>query len=151
MPMRATTVISSISVKPARRRASPGVVGRAIEGLGRAPRVDVPDVIAAPGVAVRLVLVASHTPLPASGHRVHRDAPEELELALDRAHAVDARDERLQVARVALAAQLDVHPSDEPLVHRELVAVDGGPDLAQRPAQLELLLPPVRHAAEGEG
>src|SRR6185295_4190048 len=85
----AITVTSSISVKPALPRASPGVVGGlSIERLGRALRVDVVDVLAAPRVAVGVVLVAAHPPLRAARHRVDRDPPQELQLPVERPHAV---------------------------------------------------------------
>src|SRR5512143_4152530 len=114
MPMMATTVMSSMRVKPRAEPRSPGVVARSIEALRRALRVDVPHVLAAPGRVLRLVLVASHTPLGGPGHGVDRDAPQELDLAVYRPHPVHALHQGVQVGRVALAAELHVAPPDLP-------------------------------------
>src|SRR6187397_1847701 len=136
--MSAITVTSSINVKPALARDSPGVVGGlSIERLGRALRVDVVDVLAAPRVAVGVVLVAVQAPLRVARHRVDRDPTQELQLAVERAHPVHALPERLEVGRVALAAELRLRAADLPRVGRGLVAVDLLAQLAQRPAQLE--------------
>src|SRR6266568_963025 len=151
MPMMATTVISSIRVKPAPPLpSSPGVVDRPIERLALALRVDVVDVVPAPRRAVRRVLVASHTPFRAARHGIAGDPPEELELAVEGAHAVHALDQRLQLGRIALAPQLDVGPADLPLLHRELVAVDREPHLAEGPPQLQLPLADDRHPPQGQ-
>src|SRR5260221_6326502 len=138
-PIIVITVISSIRVKPAARlhdRASPGVIGRPIQRLALALRVDVVDVLSAPRAVVVLVLVASHTPFGAARHGVARDAAQELELAVDGPHAVHAFHQDLEVGRIALASELDVGPSDLALVHRQLVPVDGHPDLPQGAPQL---------------
>src|SRR4026209_375443 len=108
MPIMAMTVMSSIRVKPLVERPSPGVVARPIQPLCRALRIDVPDVLAAPGRLVRVVLVASHTPLGIPGHGIDRDPPEQLDLAVDDARPVDTLHQDLEVRRVALAAELDV-------------------------------------------
>src|SRR5205809_5616845 len=73
MAMMATTVISSIRVKPAPPLPggpSPGVVDRPIQRLALALRVDVVDVVTAPRGVVGRVLVASHTPFRAARHGI---------------------------------------------------------------------------------
>src|SRR5512140_3393413 len=114
-----TTTISSMSVKPRERRGSPGVVGRSIQRLRGALRIDVPDVLAAPARALRLVLVAAQAPLPGPRHRVRRNPPQELQLAVGGgARPVHTLHRYLQVRRVALAAHLDVGAPDLSLVDR---------------------------------
>src|SRR6266568_3436634 len=128
MPMMATTVISSIRVKPAPPLPGPGV---------------------SRGV-VRRLLVASHTPFRAARHGIAGDPPHELELAVEGAHAVHALDQRLQVRGIALAPQLDVGPADLPLLDGELVPVDRAPHLAEGSPQLQLPLADDRHPPEGQ-
>src|SRR2546427_8652863 len=113
MEMMATTVISSIRVKPAPPLpSSPGVVDRPIQRLALALRVDVVDVVAAPRRVVRRILVASHTPFRAARHGIAGDPPQELELAVEGAHAVHALDQGFQAGGIALAPQLHVRPPD---------------------------------------
>jgi len=66
-----------------------------------------------------------------------------------------AFDERLQVGRVALAAELVVGAADLPLVDGVLVLVDRRANLAQRPPQFDLTLtldrdPRQRHHRAGQ-
>src|SRR5436309_9483399 len=153
MAMMATTVISSIRVKPAPPLPdgpSPGVVDRPIQRLALALRVDVVDVVTAPRGVVGRVLVASHTPFRAARHGIAGDPPEELELAVEGAHPVHPFHQGLQLGGIALAPQLHVRPPDLPLLHRELVAVDGEPHLAEGPPQLQLPLADDRHPPEGQ-
>src|SRR5258708_22233089 len=145
MAMRATTVIISMRVKP----SSPGVVVRPIQCLSGVLRVHVPDVLAAPGRVVGIVLKAALTPLAGSRHGVHRYAAQELELLLDRPYPVDPLDQDLEVGRIALAPHLDVGPPDGPLVHRRAIAVDGVPYFPQGAPELELPLPGVGHTGQG--
>src|SRR5262249_33962595 len=144
-----TTVMSSISVNPESSRAAPALpvtVLRPVEGRALALGEDVVDVGPAPGRAVGLVLVAPHPPLVALGQGIQGDAAQALQLAVERAHAAHALHERLEVGRIAFAAELDVRAPDRPLVDRLLVAVDRGADLTQAAAQLELALALVADA-----
>ena len=60
----------------------------------------------------------------------------------------DAVDERLEIGRVVLAADLELERSDLPEVGGVLVLVDRGPHLAQRVPQLRLARPLRRHLRE---
>src|SRR5687767_2453191 len=102
MPIMATTVMSSSSVKPASpARRLPITVFRPVQALALALGIDVVHVAAAPGVAVRVVLVAAQPPHRALGHRVQGDAPQELQLLLlDRADRLDALDQDLERGRI---------------------------------------------------
>src|SRR5262245_10332589 len=107
--MRATTVMSSMSVNPSSSSAAPALpvtVLRPVEGRALALGEDVVDVRPAPGRAVGLVLVAPHPPLRALGQGIHGDAAEELQLLVERAHAAHALDQDLEVGRVAFAPEL---------------------------------------------
>src|SRR4051794_30967901 len=173
MPMRATTVMSSMSVNPrswpflrmtdlfttfaataipapiATRDATlPVPVLRAVERLAVRLAVDVVDVLAAPGGRVGIVLVAAHAPLVLAGHGIDRDPPQELQLVVDPPDLVDALHERVQVRWIALAAELHVGAADLARVHGRLVAVERRAQDPQLPAQLDLLLARARHPRE---
>src|SRR5436305_15010054 len=95
MPMMAITMISSSSVKPLCRLwgrlwgrlrmgslmcSSPLPVRDAVQARALRERIDVVDVLPAPGGGVRRVLVAAAAPLVLAGHRIDRDQAQELEL-----------------------------------------------------------------------
>src|SRR5262245_35681878 len=109
MPMMPITVTSSSSVNPASvRRRSPVMVFGPVEAFARRLRVDVPDVVAAPGVAVGIVLDAAQPPLGGSRHRIDRDPAQELLLLAGSAAHVDALHEHLEVGREVLAVELEI-------------------------------------------
>ena len=159
--MIATTVISSSSVNPSCPVRRPTRL-----------RITSPCRACRPGPCPRLskytshtfcphhdrlsgvVLVAAHSPLVGAGHGIDRDAPQELQLVVKAPDLAHALHQRLQVRRIALAAQLHVGAADPSLVHRLLVLVDRRAQRAQLPAQLDLLLPDApdaRHRQDGRG
>src|SRR5438445_175629 len=75
----AITTISSINVKP--RRALPLRIRFPIAVLVHGFRVNVEDVLAAPGIGSGLILHAALSPIGIVRHRIFWDAPEEFELA----------------------------------------------------------------------
>src|SRR3954454_23706939 len=89
MPMMAITMISSSSVNPlcrfrgrfmGRLISSPFPVRDAVQARALRERVDVVDVLAAPGGGIPRVLIAAEAPLVLAGHRIDRDPAQELEL-----------------------------------------------------------------------
>src|SRR6185436_9052213 len=95
MPMMATTMISSRRVKPcsSHRRVCcfrmilpsgvprlPLAVRHAIQPDSVRQRVDVIDVLSAPGGGVGLILVAAQPPFVLPGHRIEGNAAQQLEL-----------------------------------------------------------------------
>ena len=142
--MIAITMISSISVYPRRR-----LLGRAPANstLSRAfHRVPAPcssckhrKHFARPscvdfGSSCMLRLPQSY----GAGHRIHGDAAQELDLlAVRRLRHLHALHQDLQRLRISLRPQLDV---DLPRQRRVLISVDRLANLAQRVAQLALLI-----------
>src|SRR5512135_1796951 len=55
----------------------PVLVFRTVERRAVAFGIDIEDVLPAPGLAVRFVLVAPHAPLVTAGYRVRRHLPQE--------------------------------------------------------------------------
>src|SRR5947208_13434635 len=103
MPMIATTIRSSMRVNPRSSRISPVLVERlAVQRLALRRRVDVVDVLVAPGGGVRLVLERAHPPVLRAGHRIDRDAAQELDLLPQRARLLDPLDQGVEIGRVAL-------------------------------------------------
>src|SRR5262245_30956509 len=136
MPMIDTTTMSSMRVKPAsppRAPALPVLVTRPIQSLALVGGIHVEHVLAAPGGAVGLVLVAALAPLLGVGQGVERDAPQEAQLLPRGAHLVDALHQHVEVGGIALAAELHVGPPDLPVLDGGLVLVDGPPQLPERP------------------
>src|ERR1700730_12311372 len=87
MAMIAITIISSISVKPnclrvRFRRASPLGIGGAISRLLGALAIHIENILASPGLRLRVVLVAALAPVERIGHGVLGDAPQELDLLI---------------------------------------------------------------------
>src|SRR4029079_3130955 len=134
--INAMTMSSSMSVKPRARRivsfifvpalselpftrveGSPVAVLGSVEPRSLCLGVDVVDVAAAPRRGVRFVAVRSQSPVSSLRHRVLRNAAKEFQLSAGRVvrHG-DAFNERLEVRRISLAADLDVHRSDESVV-----------------------------------
>src|SRR5688572_13623532 len=78
MPMTAMTMISSRRVKPSstilRRDRLPLGIGHPVHPGPRRQRVDVVDVLAAPALGIRFVLVAAQAPFGLPRHRVEGDA-----------------------------------------------------------------------------
>src|SRR5205823_1780978 len=77
--MMLITTISSTKVNPRRERESlPVCIGPPIRILVHGFGVYIEDVLAAPIVGGRIVLVAADSPLGSMGERIHRDATQEL-------------------------------------------------------------------------
>src|SRR4029078_8754193 len=152
MPMMATTMISSSSVKPCSLRRCrnvfirlaiccirlPFTIGRAVDAGAAGERVDVINVFAPPDPAAGRVLIAAQPPLRLAGHRVDGDAAQELRLLVDLADDVAACYQRVELLRVAVGAEVD---GDHAGVAVALVVVDGVAHLAQRRLELGLLHP----------
>src|SRR5581483_5780747 len=107
--MMAITIISSMNVKPKRRRdervanlatVSPLRIGSSIARLVHAFRVHVKYVLPAPGLRGRIVAVAPQTPVIGIGHGVFRDAPQVLHLLIHRSGGFNAIDQLLQTFRI---------------------------------------------------
>src|SRR5271163_3285374 len=97
--MTAMTIISSISVKPNRRRvetgwalanASPFRIGRSIARLVHALGVHIEYILTAPGLRSGIVTIASKTPVVRIGHGVLRDAPQVFHLLVHRPGGFDS-------------------------------------------------------------
>src|SRR6267142_3640131 len=139
MPMIAITIRSSMRVKPFSSRISPVLVGRlSIERLPLRGRVDVVDVLVAPGVRVRLVLIGAHPPLLRARHRVDRDAAQELDLLPERSVLLDAVHQCLEIRRITL--RVDPGLLDDAGVAELLVQVDRLTHRPEGPPQVHLLL-----------
>src|SRR5688572_16523756 len=143
--MTVSTTISSTSVNPLSRCMSPILVGHAVQSGVGAARVDVEYVVARLRRRGR-ALVAAQAPL-GFAHRILRHAPQEVDgLAVALVgDALGERGERRRIARLVGAAL------DLAFVGRALVRVDRLANLAQRAAQILLLVPLHRHFREGHG
>src|SRR6266542_3610903 len=143
------TTSSSSSVKPRWRFffISPILVVRPVDRLAAREREHVVDVLATPRDRVGLVLVGAQAPLHLARHGIDWDAPEELELLVDLPDLRHALDERLEVLRVTLAAELNL---DRTGVGVRLVFVDGVAHEAELLAELDFLLPLDRVARDGD-
>ena len=98
---------------------------------------------------VRLVLIRPHPPFDAARHGIDGNPAEEFQLAAGRVvRGVDAVDERLQIRRIVLAADLELERSDLPEIGRVFVLVDRRADLAQVAVQLGLASAPRGHLRE---
>src|SRR5262245_49164593 len=126
IPITTITITISMKVNPARRKALPLTVFRPIECGCRRLGEHVEDVLTSPDAGVRLVLIRAHPPLGRVGHRVDRDAAEELELLSRSPYLVHPLHQNLELLRVALASELDVGPSDLAHVDGAFVLVDRG-------------------------
>src|SRR2546426_10880773 len=103
MPMIAMTIRSSMRVKPLSSRISPVLVVRlAVQRLPLRGGIDVVDVLVAPGGRVRFVLVGAQPPVLRVGHRVDRDAAQELDLLPERPGLLDPVDQGVEGGRAAL-------------------------------------------------
>src|SRR5262245_34765896 len=115
----------------------PVPVFRAVQRLAVERRVDVEHVLAAPARRVRLVLIRPHAPFGAVGHRIGRNAPQELELPARRVvRGGDALDERVEIRRIVLASRFQIERADLSGVGGVLVLVDRDPHLTERTAEL---------------
>src|SRR5947209_12422962 len=145
MPMMAITTISSNRVKPRSADlgscslpftssslespdALPLGVGDAVQAHSARQRMDVVDVLPAPRGGVDGVLIATDRPLVLAGHRIDREAAQELDLLVHLADQLDALVQVLELRRIPVGPQVD---GDQPRVAVALVVVDGVPDLAQ--------------------
>src|ERR1700682_5034771 len=86
--MIAITIINSTSVNPSRlretlsRSASPLGIGGAISRLVGGLAVHIENILASPGLRLRVVLIAALAPVERIGHGVLGDAPQELDLLI---------------------------------------------------------------------
>src|SRR5262252_9193941 len=120
--MSVITTISSSIVKPRSPRAGswdevfmalPVPVLGAVERGAVEGRVDVEDVLPAPVRRVGPVLIRAQSPLGLVRHRIDGNPAEEFQLAAGGVvGGVDAVDERLQIRRIVLAADLELERSD---------------------------------------
>src|SRR5882724_10812496 len=108
MPMMAMTTMSSSRVKPrsadlgscslpftssslgSPNAALPLGVGYAVQAHPPRQRMDVVDVLAAPRAGIDGVLIAADRPLVLAGHRIDRQAAQELHLLVHLADQLDA-------------------------------------------------------------
>src|SRR5437773_10463502 len=88
MPAIVTTIISSISVKPASPDCLPVPIFRSIGRSIFGQRVHVEDVLFAPALRVGRVLVAAEPPLGRSRERIHRNT---TQIPSNRFRLADAR------------------------------------------------------------
>src|SRR6185436_9982952 len=164
MPTMAMTMISSSRVKPRSvswhcwirfRMVLPSGVPRlplpvrhVIQSDAVRQRVDVIDVLSAPGGGVGLVLVAAQPPFALPGHRVEGNAAQQLELLVHLSDDLHPLHQDLQLGRIAFRAQ--VH-RNQAHVAVPLVLVDRVAHVAQRRAQLHLLGPPRGELGDRQG
>src|SRR5712692_9953114 len=146
--MIAITIISSISVKPKRRRPpeaaamrlSPLRIGCSISRLVHALGVNVEYILAAPGLRLRVIARAAHAPLAGIGHGVFGNAAQIMNLLVHRTHGLHAFHQLVQRFGIVVAIQL--RRTDLALVHVVLEFVDRGVYLAQRKQQIAFLIAP---------
>src|ERR1019366_6315851 len=93
----------------------------------------VEDVLSAPAIGVRIILVGAQPPIGRVGHRVGLYGAQEPHLLV---RDVDPIHQRLEVGRIPLAVRLDLNSS---LVGCIFVAVDGVAHLPQVAAEFALL------------
>src|ERR1700730_16668163 len=101
MAMIAITIISSISVKPnclrvRFRRASPLGIGGAISRLVGGLAIHIENILASPGLRLRVVLIAALAPVERIRHGVLGDTPQELDFLIHLAGHLDAFHQLLQ-------------------------------------------------------
>src|ERR1700678_195202 len=146
--MIAMTIISSMRVKPKRRRLEPA--GRVMTGspfgivssiarLVHALGVHVENVLSAPRLGVRVVPVASQPPLVGVGHGVLRYAAQVFHFLVHRPGCFDSVHQLFQTFRIVVRIQLG--RADFLGIHVVLKLIDRGPDLTQRILQIALLIP----------
>src|SRR6185436_1013326 len=142
--MTVSTTISSTRVKP-RVFISPILVGHAVQSAVGAARIDVEHVVALLRGAGR-ALVAAQAPF-GFAHRIARHAAQEIDglAGLLVGHALGEDGKGRRIARLVGEAL------DLPLVGGALVVVDRLADLAQRAAQVLLLVPLHRDFRERHG
>src|ERR1700736_620373 len=146
MAMIAITIINSISVKPSclrvrfRRRVSPLGIGGAISRLLGALAIHIENILASPGLRLRVVLVAALAPVERIGHGVLGDAPQELDLLIHLTSQLYAFHKLLQALGPAIGSEL-LRPQ-QILIGGVLVFIHRGADLPQSVVQLALAIPP---------
>ena len=80
------------------------IVG-AVEGRSLGLGVHVENVTATPGSGIGIVLDGLQIPVRSPGHRVHRDAPQEANLAVGA--NLDGFDERIEIRRISFVSYFD--------------------------------------------
>src|SRR5579883_3414864 len=141
----AITTISSISVKPCLaclRMRLPILVLCAIEGRSVGFRIDIENVLPTPGIRIRVVFGGAQPPIGGAGHGIDGDPPQK---AISLAVRLDPFDERLQIRRIPVAAQLYLKGA---AIGGVFVTVNGRAHRAQVIAQFLLFLPLHRDARQ---